>query len=80
VLGELKAAVTPLGRPETVSATFAASPTGEPTVIVLLTLAPPGTTVMLLAEADKVKLGTGTVTVMTVELEAVADVPLTVTA
>jgi hypothetical protein len=80
VLGELRTAVTPLGKPETVRATFAASPTGEPTVMVLLTFAPPTRTVRLLAEADKVKLGTGTVTVRTVEAEAVAEVPPTDTA
>jgi len=80
VLARLNAAVTPLGSPETLSATLAASPTGLPTLMVLLTFAPPTRTVRLLAEADNVKLGTGTVTVMTVEAEAVADVPLTVTA
>ena len=80
VLGELNAAVTPLGSPATLSATLAASPTGVPTLIVLLTFAPPTRTVRLLAEADKAKLGTGIVTVTTVEAEAVAEVPLTVTA
>jgi hypothetical protein len=34
----------------------------------------------LLTEADRLKLGTGIVTVRTVELEAVAEVPITVTA
>jgi len=74
-----RTAVTPLGRPETVKATFAASPTGEPTVMVLILVVPPTRSVTLLAEGDKVKLGTGTVTVRTVEAEAVAEVPPTVT-
>ena len=80
VLGALRTAVTPLGRPDTVRATLAARPTGVPTVIVLATLAPPTNSVGLLTEADKLKLGTGIVTVRTVELEAVGEVPLTVTA
>jgi len=80
VLGALRTAVTPLGRPDTVSATLAARPTGEATVIVLATLAPPTRSVGLLTEADRLKLGTGIVTVRTVELEAVAEVPITVTA
>ena len=80
VVGALRTAVTPVGRPDTFSATLAARPTGAPTVIVLATLAPPTRSVGLLTEADKLKLGTGMVTVRTVELEAVAEVPLTVTA
>jgi hypothetical protein len=80
VVAGLKAAVTPLGRPETVNATYAASPTGDPTVILLVAVVPPTRSVRLLAEADRLKLGTGMVTVRTVDAEAVADVPLTVTA
>ena len=80
VVAGLNAAVTPLGRPETDKATLAASPTGVPMLILLVAVAPPMESVRLLAEADRVKLGTGMVTVRTVEAEAVADVPLTVTA
>ena len=80
VLGELGTAVTPLGSPETVRATLAASPTGVPTVIVLATFVPPTRRVTLLAEAESLKLGTGIVTWTTVELAAVAEVPLTFTA
>jgi len=76
----LKAAVTPLGRPATVRATLAASPTGVTTLILLVAVVPPTRSVRLLAEVDRLKLGTGTVTVRTVELEAVEEVPLTVTA
>ena len=43
-------------------------------------MAPPTNNVGLLTEADRLKLGTGIVTVRTVELVAVAEVPLTVTA
>ena len=80
VLGALRTAVTPLGTPETVNATLAARPTGVPTVMVLLTFAPPTRRVMLLADDVRLKLGAGMVKLRTVELDAVAELPLTVTA
>ena len=79
VLGAFRTAVTPLGTPETAKATFAARPTGVPTVMVLLTLVPPTRRVKLLAEVDRLKLGTGMVTWRTMEQVAVAEVPLMIT-
>ena len=78
VLGALRTAVTPLGRPDTVRATLAARPTGEPTEIVLATLAPPTRSVGLLTEADKLKLGVGTTRVTVVDAERLKEVPVMV--
>jgi hypothetical protein len=80
VLAALNAAVTPVGSPATVKATLLLSPTGLLTLIVVTTLLVRMRGLRLLTEAARVKLGTGIVTVRTVELEAVAEVPLTVTA
>jgi hypothetical protein len=80
VLAALNAAVTPLGIPATVNATLLLSPTGLLTLIVVTTLLVRIRGLRLLAEAARVKLGTGIVTLRIVELEAVAEVPLTVTA
>jgi hypothetical protein len=79
VLGVPRTAVTPLGRPETVRATLAASPTGEPTVIVLLAVVPPTRRVKLLAEADKLKLGVGTTRVTVADSVVLNEVPARVT-
>ena len=80
VLAALSDASTPVGSPDTVRATFAARPTGAPTVIVLIAFAPPARSVKLAPDDVKLKLGTGIVTERTVELDAVAELPLTVTA
>ena len=78
VLGELKVAVTPAGRPDVASATLPLNPYTPVTLIVLLALAPPTSRVRLDAEDERVKLGTGMVSKMLMELVALPEVPVTV--
>ena len=77
VLAGLKAAVTPLGRPDTAKLTVAPKPFWPATLIVLLPLLPRGT-VRALAEDDRLKLGTTTVSAIAVVLLRLPETPVTV--
>ncbi len=61
VLLGLKVALTPLGRPETESATVPLNPPWSRTVMVVLSLLPPCTRVRLLGDGAILKLGVGAV-------------------
>jgi hypothetical protein len=79
-LGQLKLVVTPLGTPDTERFTLLLlRPIGLTTLIVLLALLPPTMSVRLLNEDERLKLGTGMVSAIVVELERVPDVPVTFT-
>jgi hypothetical protein len=77
VLAGLKAAVTPLGMPDTARATLPLNPFWPATLMVLVPLLPRGT-VRLLAEDDRVKLGTTTVSAIAVVLLRLPETPVTV--
>ncbi len=73
----LKAAVTPLGNPETARLTVPLKPFCPATLMMLLPL-PGRTTLMLPAEDDRLKLGTTTVSTMAAVLLSVPEVPVMV--
>lgn len=77
VLAELNCAVTPEGRPETARTTVPENPFLPATVIVL-ELEPPVVSATLEEDADSVKLGVPTVTVIAVEADRLPEVPLIV--
>ena len=79
VLGAPSTAVTPAGTPDSVRLTLPLIPIGFDTVIVLATLVPPTSTVRLEAEDVRVKLGVGTIRVITALWVSVGAVPVTVT-
>lgn len=77
VLAGLKAAVIPLGMPDTARPAVPLNPFWPATLIVLLPLPPRGT-VRLLAEDDRLKLGTTTVRATAVLLLRFPETPVTV--
>jgi len=80
VTGQLNPAVTPAGTPDKLRFTLLLlSPTRFATPMVLATLLPPIDRETALADDVTLKLGTGTVKEMFVELLRVPAVPLTVT-
>ena len=80
VLDTLSLAVTPAGAPDTDrTISLLLSPTGSTTAIVLVALGPPASSVTLLSEEERLKLGGGIVTTILVELVTVPEVPVTVT-
>jgi hypothetical protein len=78
VIAELKVAVTPVGSPVAVRATLLLTPFASVTPMVLLAV-PPTRRVRLLAEDERLKLGTGMVNAMVVAPVRVPEVPVTVT-
>jgi hypothetical protein len=80
VLAGLNVAVTPLGSPDAARFTLLLlRPIGLTTLIALLALLPPTRRVRLLAEDERLKLGTGMVNAMVVVLVRAPEVPVTVT-
>jgi hypothetical protein len=78
--GQFNLDVTPVGRPDRARFTFSLlRPTGLTTPIEVLALLPPTRRVRLLDEEERLKLGTGMVTAMVVELVRVPEVPITLT-
>lgn len=77
VLAALNAAVTPLGNPLAAKVTLELNPFDPLTLIVLVPLLLRGI-VRLAADAERLKLGTVTVTAIVVVLLSVPDVPVTV--
>jgi len=75
----LNAAVTPVGTPEMDRFTLPLSPTALTMPIVLLTVLPPGASVTLAAEVERLKLGARTVTEIVVELVSPWHVPVMLT-
>lgn len=78
VMAGLNVAVTPVGRPDAISATLSVKPFVPATLIALFALAPPTSSVRLVADDERLKPGTGMVNAMVVELLALPDVPVTV--
>ena len=79
MLGEPRTAVTPAGTPDKVRLTLPIRPIGFDTVMVLATLEPPTSAVRLEVEGVRLKLGTGTIRVITALWVTVGAVPVTVT-
>ena len=80
VLAELKVAVTPAGNPDAVRTACQLRLLRPVTLIVLLALLPPALMVNALGEADRLKLGAGTVKAIVVVAVSVPEVPFTVRA
>lgn len=78
-MAELNAAVTPVGRPDALSATLLLNPPIPVTLIIAPALPPPASSVRPAGEDERLKLGAGMFRTITVELVAVPEVPVTVT-
>jgi hypothetical protein len=74
----LNAAVMPVGRPETARVTGMPKFNGLTTRAIVLVALAPRTTVMLLGDNERLKLGVGTMTVTVVEAVTVAELPVIV--
>ena len=79
VLGALKAAVTPVGRPESVRLTLPLRPTGLAILSAITRRELVLAAVTDCVVADKLKLGVGTTRVIAAELLAMPEIPFTMT-